>query len=106
MRHSDRFHQRVLGLTVGSLLILSASGGAPPAEATIIYTFTTTVSAPLAGAVSGTFSVSDSAILDSFITAPEIISYHFVLPSAAAPCSLARATSISSTADNTPRTIW
>jgi hypothetical protein len=53
---------------------------ARPARADIIYTFTTTSPAPLAGPVSGSFVVPDSAILNNFITASEITSYNFILP--------------------------
>ena len=85
MNHSGHFPRIFVSLTVATLLMLGQRGGGAPAEATIIYTFTTTAPAPLAGPVSGAFSVPDSAILDGFIRAPEIISYQFVLPSAAAP---------------------
>src|SRR5262249_14981594 len=53
--------------------------------ADIIYTFGTVSPAPLAGPVSGSFVVSDSAILDGFITAAEIRSFDFRLPQAASP---------------------
>jgi hypothetical protein len=85
MNHSGHFPRIFVSLTVATLLMLGQRGGGAPAEATIIYTFTTTAPAPLAGPVSGAFPVPDSAILDGFIRAPEIISYQFVLPSAAAP---------------------
>ena len=85
MSCSRRFRRTFLGLTVGSTLMLGSPRGATPAEATVIYTFTTTIPAPLAGTVSGTFSVPDSAILDSFITASEITSFAFTLPSAISP---------------------
>ncbi|MBV8270171.1 MAG: PEP-CTERM sorting domain-containing protein, partial [Planctomycetaceae bacterium] len=58
---------------------------ARPARADIIYTFTTTSPAPLAGPVSGSFVVPDSVILNNFITASEITSYNFILPSATSP---------------------
>jgi hypothetical protein len=88
MNHSGHFPRIFVSLTVATLLMLGQRGGGAPAEATIIYTFTTTAPAPLAGPVSGAFPVPDSAILDGFIRAPEIISYQFVLPSAAAPFAL------------------
>lgn len=65
-------------LIIGCLLACSA-------KADIIYTFNTTSAAPLAGPVSGSFVVSDSAIVDSFITAAEITSFNFILPSATSP---------------------
>jgi len=85
MNHSRHFHRTLLILTIAPLLVLGPPGRVTTAEATILYTFTTTVPAPLAGPVSGTFSVSDSAILDGFIAVQEISSYRFVLASAAPP---------------------
>lgn len=54
-------------------------------NADILYTFGTVSPAPLAGPVSGSFVVSDAAILDSLITAAEIKSYDFRLPVAVTP---------------------
>jgi hypothetical protein len=82
MNHGRHFRRILATLAVACLLILGQSGRAASAEATIIYTFTTTLPAPLAGPVNGAFSVSDSAILNSFITASEITSFDFILPSA------------------------
>jgi hypothetical protein len=53
--------------------------------ADIVYTFTTTNPASLAGPLGGTFTVADSAIANGFIAASEIKTFSFTLASTTSP---------------------
>ena len=74
-----------LALTLLALILVVICPLTYPAQADLIYTFSTSSPAPLAGPVSGSFVVSDAAILDGFITASEFRSFGFTLPFAASP---------------------
>lgn len=74
-------------LRCGLVLVALIAGTlfASPASADFVYTYSSTVSAPLAGPMSGQFVVLNSAIADGFISASEVTSFSFTLSSAAAP---------------------
>jgi hypothetical protein len=55
------------------------------ARADFMYTFTTTSPAPIAGSVTGWFRVSDSVLVDGFLDASRVMSFHFDLPDAQDP---------------------
>jgi hypothetical protein len=74
-----------VALTLLILILIVSCLLTYPAQADLTYTFNTASPAPLAGPVSGSFVVSDSAILDGFITASEFTSFGFTLPFATSP---------------------
>jgi len=71
------------------VVLLISALSARAASADIIYTFTTTNPANLAGRLSGSFTVPDSAIADGFIAASEIKTYRFTLATAKSPFNAA-----------------
>jgi hypothetical protein len=73
---------RKLAPLVAGLLLLALG---VTARADVVYDFTTSVAAPLAGPVTASFRVTDAAIGRGAITAADIITYSIDLPSAMSP---------------------